>query len=85
MRQVLQGATAMGGLVIGVFFFRFYRQSRDTLFALFGAAFWLLAVNNIALGLTDASAESRVYIYMLRLVAFLLIIVAIVQKNRSPS
>ena len=83
MRQLLQGATAMGSLVIGLFFFGFYRARRDVLFALFGAAFWLLAVNNIALGLTDAAAESRVYIYVIRLLAFLLIIAAIVQKNRT--
>lgn len=85
MRQLLQGATAMGSLVIGLFFLRFYRERRDPLFALFGAAFWLLAVNNIALGLTDAAAESRLYVYILRLCAFLLIIAAIVHKNRSPS
>lgn len=85
MRQVLQGATAMGSLVIGLFFFRFYRSRRDVLFLLFGAAFWLMAATNVALGLTDVAAESRVYAYVLRLLAFVLIIGAIVQKNRSPS
>lgn len=75
----------MGSLVIGLFFFSFYRARRDVLFALFGAAFWLLAVNNMALGLTDVAAESRVYIYVVRLLAFLLIIAAIIQKNRTRS
>lgn len=85
MRQLVQGATAMGSLVIGLFFFRFYRERRDVLFALFGAAFCLLAVNNVALGLTDVAAEERVYVYVLRLVGFLLILAAIVNKNRAPS
>ncbi len=49
---------------------------------LFGAAFWILAINNIALGLTAAAAETRVSAYVVRLLAFLLIIAAIVQKNR---
>ncbi len=85
MRQLLQGATAMGSVVIGLFFFRFYGSRRDVLFFLFGAAFWLLAINNIALGLTDATAETRVSAYVVRLLAFLLIIAAIVQKNRARS
>jgi hypothetical protein len=84
MRPVLHGAIAMGSFVVGLFFLHFYRLRRDTLFALFGAAFWLMAVNNAALGLTDPTAETRtVVLYLLRLLAFVLIIAAIVQKNRA--
>jgi hypothetical protein len=85
MRQLLLGATAMGSFVAGLFFLRFYRQTKDTLFAYFGAAFWILAAQAVALGLTNPDAEVRVYLYLPRLLAFVLIIVAIVQKNRAPS
>lgn len=85
MRQLLLGATAMGSAVVGLFFLRFYRQTRDVLFSYFGAAFWLMAVNAVGLALTPAEAETRVYLYLIRLVAFLLIIVGIVVKNRTPS
>ncbi|HVM19299.1 MAG TPA: DUF5985 family protein [Egibacteraceae bacterium] len=86
MRPMLHGAIAMGSFVAGLFFLRFYRVSRDALFAFFGAAFWLLAVNNAALAMTDPQAETRVLaFYGLRLLAFLLIIVGIIQKNRAPS
>lgn len=85
MRQLLLGGTAMGSFVAGLFFLRFFRQTRDALFGYFGAAFWLLAAQAIALGLTKPDAEVRVYLYLPRLLAFVFIIVAIVQKNRSPS
>ena len=84
MRSLINGAIAMGSFVIGLFFLRFYRQRRDVLFALFGAAFWLMAVNHAALGLSAATAETQVLLYVLRLLAFVLIIAAIVQKNRAP-
>ncbi len=85
MRQLLHGAIAMGGFSAGLFFLRFYRDRRDALFAYFGAAFWLIAASNATLGLSDAEAETRVYVYLLRLLAFLLIIVAIIGKNRARS
>lgn len=85
MRALLHGAIAMGLFVIGLFFVRFYRERRDSLFALFAAAFWLMAANNAALGLSDAAAETRIHLYIIRLVAFVLIIWAIVAKNRVRS
>lgn len=83
MRQVLLGATAMGSVVAALFFLRFFRQTRDTLFAWFGAAFALLGVQAFALGLSQPDAEINTLLYLVRLLAFVLIIVAIVQKNRG--
>lgn len=82
---MLLGATAMGTAVIGLFFLRFFRQTKDVLFAYFGAGFWLMAANYVGLSLTPPEAETRVYLYLLRLLAFLLIIVGIFVKNRAPS
>ncbi len=82
MRPLVHGMMTMGNLVIGLFFLRFYRARRDVLFLLFGVAFWMLAGNNVVLALVDASAEASVGAYVLRLAAFGLIILAIVQKNR---
>jgi hypothetical protein len=79
----LQGVTAAAAWTGGLFFVRFWRDSRDPLFAFFGAAFWLLACSWTLLALTNPTAEARPYIYAIRLVAFVLIIIAMVVKNRE--
>jgi Family of unknown function (DUF5985) len=81
--QFLWGALTMAGLVAGLFFFRFWRLSRDRLFLLMGIAFWVLALNWLGLAVLPRIDESRHYVYLLRLLAFLLIIAGIVDKNRS--
>jgi hypothetical protein len=74
-------ATAAWGC--GVFFLRFWRERRDVLFAYFGTAFWVLALSWALLAIVNPDDESRPYIYGLRLIAFLLIIVAMIGKNRG--
>jgi hypothetical protein len=76
------GAIATACLVAGIFFLRFWRKTRDRLFALFAAAFLLLALNWVALAFTSRD-EMRTALYAVRLVAFVLILVAIIDKNRS--
>lgn len=84
MRDLLSGALATGALAAALFFLKFWRQTTDRLFAFFATAFVLLAVNAVALGLTDPTGEFRVALYGIRLVAFLVILYAIYDKNRSP-
>lgn len=84
MRPLLHGALAMGNVIVGLFFLRFFRDRRDALFLLFGTAFWLFAANNTFLALTNVAAESTVIAYVVRLIGFALILAAIVQKNRTP-
>ena len=79
----LQAVRATGALIAGLFFFRFWRDSGDRLFAFFGAAFCLMSASWALLGLIDPSDEARPYIYAIRLLAFLLIIAAIINKNRA--
>jgi hypothetical protein len=79
----LQGICAATALAVGLSFYRFWRDTTDRLFALFGTAFVLFAASWTMLALIPAGHESRPYIYLVRLVAFLLIIAAIVDKNRA--
>jgi hypothetical protein len=82
MEQMLMGAIAAGWLVAGLFFFRFWRQTRDRFFLWFALSFWLEAADRLALGLMAPASEDSPAIYSLRIVAYGLILLAIWQKNR---
>ena len=84
MDQIVTGAMAMGYAVAGLFFLRFWRDARDRLFGLFALAFFVLAVNRIGSAILGAEeAYQGNHIYWIRLAAFLVILVAIIDKNRS--
>jgi hypothetical protein len=80
--NLVTGAIAMGYGVAGLFFFRFWRKSRDRLFALFALAFFILAVNRVGSVVLGIKAGEVDAVYWIRLTAFALILVAIVDKNR---
>jgi Family of unknown function (DUF5985) len=82
MQQMLMGAIAAGWLVVGLFFFRFWRRTGDRFFLWFALSFWLEAGNRVALGLHDGLQEDSPMLYGLRVVAYGLILLAIWQKNR---
>jgi hypothetical protein len=81
----LQAVAATAGWINGVFFLKFWKETGDRLFLLFGLAFWLLSTSWAVLALWSPTEENRPYVYGLRLLAFGLIIAAIVQKNRRAS
>ena len=75
------GAIAMGFGIAGLFFLRFWRRTRDRFFLAFAGAFWLMMLQ-AATAVSDIPDESQTWVYLLRLAAFILLIVAIVLKNR---
>lgn len=75
------GVLTMGYIVLGLFFLKFWRRTRDPLFIMFAWAFWLMAVNGFAISASNGYELDVVWSYMLRLLAFVLIIIAIVRKN----
>jgi len=82
MKAFLSGAISMACLTIALFFLRFWRQTGDRLFVVFAAAFGLLMVERLMLAIVSASHELAPYIYVVRLLAFALIMGAVVDKNR---
>jgi hypothetical protein len=79
----ISGATMAAALVIAVIFFRYWRQTRDRLFLGFALGFAVFAASRLILAFLDEDDEGRVFVYGLRLLAFLLILAAIVDKNRG--
>jgi len=83
MTLFISGLLVAGYAVAGLFFLRFWRRSRDRLFAWFAAAFWLLGAQRAALAALDRGAPETTWLYGVRLLAFLLILAAVVDKNRA--
>ena len=55
----VSGLITMGFFAGGLFFFRFWRRTRDVLFAAFAVAFWLLALNQGLLVIAPATPEEQ--------------------------
>jgi hypothetical protein len=83
------GASTFAGA--GIFFIKFWRASRDHFFLYFAAAFWILAleraldvfVSGTQESLMHAAVEAASWVYLVRLAAFALILVAMVDRNRA--
>lgn len=83
LSPVLQAGTATACFASGVFFLRHFWVSRDRFFLLFWLALWILGGHWAVLAL-DAAPEQTHYLYATRALAFLLIIGAVIQRNRRP-
>ena len=83
LHDFLAGAAALGFIVCALFFLRFWRRTHDGLFLAFALAFALLSVGQSILALANIPTEERGSIYLIRLAAFALILVAILRKNRK--
>jgi hypothetical protein len=81
LQPFLLGTLVMATFVAGLFFLRFWRRTHDRLFAMFAVAFWLMGLNWLLLA-TVPRDEVDTALYAIRLVAFVLILVAIIDKNR---
>ena len=81
----LNGASVVASAAISMFFLAFWRRSADRLFAIFALAFAVFAANRLALVLIDTENENTTWVYSVRLAAFLLILVAIIDRNRRDT
>jgi membrane-associated PAP2 superfamily phosphatase len=77
----VDGAKSAGYVDAGLFFLRFWARTRDRLFAAFAAAFWLMALNQAVAEFWRHDHAENSVAYLLRLSAFVLIIVAVLSKN----
>jgi uncharacterized membrane protein HdeD (DUF308 family) len=83
LELLLLGAIGMASLVAAAFFLRFYRTTRDRFFLWFAISFGIEGINRFALGLSELPNEGATWVYLVRLFSFVLILIAIADKNRG--
>ncbi|MEO8369318.1 MAG: DUF5985 family protein [Candidatus Solibacter sp.] len=77
----LLGVIATASITAGVFFLKFWRATRDSLFLAFAASFLVEGLNRSAVLLADKPNEGSPWTYVVRLLSLLLILGAILRKN----
>jgi hypothetical protein len=82
LNQFLNGAAMMSLLVIACFLLRFWKRTRDRLFLFFSAAFMILMIERIVRAVMLVETEWAPFVYTIRLAGFVMIIAAVVDKNR---
>ncbi len=83
MNFFLSGSVFLASLISALFFLRFWKDSSDRFFLLFSLAFALLGIERLPLLLRAVDSDTHGSIYFFRLCAFVLILWAIFDKNRS--
>ncbi|HYI46180.1 MAG TPA: DUF5985 family protein [Actinomycetota bacterium] len=83
MDDFLSGVIATLSATAGLMFWKYWRQARDRLFSFFSGAFFLLSLHYVLLTFNPRDGETRPYLYLIRLAAFVSIIVGVIDKNRK--
>ncbi|HET7347365.1 MAG TPA: DUF5985 family protein [Acidobacteriaceae bacterium] len=78
----LLGVIAVTSLLAALYFLRFWRDTRDTLFLAFSAAFLIEGLNRTARIFFENPSEASPWVFIVRAFAFLIIIAGIIGKNR---
>ncbi|HEY8313688.1 MAG TPA: DUF5985 family protein [Candidatus Baltobacteraceae bacterium] len=83
MYLFFNGVVAMGAAVAAAYFAHFWRLTSERLLLLFAIAFGLIAIERIILSVLDFPEQGQPLIYLLRFIAFAIILIAIIDKNRE--
>lgn len=78
----LLGVVATTSIIAGIFFLRYWRDTRDSLFLAFAVAFLIEGINRAARLFAEHPNDGTTWVYLVRFFAFLLILAAIIRKNR---
>lgn len=81
MNNLLAGGIAMGSMVIALFFLRFWRDTSDRFFLYFALSFMIEGGHRIYATLSQVVNEDSPLHYLIRLLAYGLILWAIIEKN----
>lgn len=83
MHLMILGAIALSCFIASLYFIKFWRTTHDRFFLFFAISFFIEGCNRLLLGLIKYSNEEEPLFYLVRLVSFLVIIFAILDKNRK--
>ena len=81
----LLGAISAASFTAGVFFLRFWKESRDIFFLAFAVFFLTEGAIRVLLIFFSKPNEGSPWIYVVRLFALVLILAAILKKNMGNS
>lgn len=88
MNTFIDGAIMMAFCVAALCFLKFWRRTHDRFFLWFSLAFWIMAINRLFMVLLAPDRlvpdEKHAMLYVVRLVAFAILLLAIFEKNRKP-
>jgi hypothetical protein len=80
--ELLLGGIAVASFIAGLFFFRYWRTSLDRFFLFLAISFWGEAANRVHMAVTASWNEAQPSHYLVRVVCYGLILLAIWDKNR---
>jgi len=81
----LLGVVCTCSLLAGLFFLKFWRRTRDTLFLAFGIAFVVEGINRAVILDLPRPSQGHPLTYVVRLLASLIILGGILNKNRGTA
>jgi hypothetical protein len=81
IEMFLLGVIVTASLAAALFFLKFWRHTRDPLFLAFACAFAIEGLNRVGFLFLERPNEGSPVIYVVRLLAFLVIVAAILRKN----
>ena len=81
MSQMIYGAISMASLTIALFFLRFWRSSGDRFFMYFALSFFIEGLHRVYSAVLNETGEDSPLHYLIRLLAYGLILWAILEKN----
>jgi hypothetical protein len=81
LRVFLLGVLAMGDLIAGLLFVRYWKHTHDRLFIYFAVSFGMESVCRFLLIYTTYNSESEPLVYGLRLLSYGVILLGIADKN----
>jgi uncharacterized membrane protein len=86
LRIWMQGAIAIGYLVVAIFFIQFWLETHERVFLFFATGFVVLTIHRALLGLANEDLDWRAVTFSLRLAGYVIILIGIIdRRSRSRS